>query len=187
MEGKVGWDSRHSSNNNDILFSGDITAAPKPHGATEVFYIKDVLRNENLLCMNYFNYNENIPVTAKLFVAKESISNLPSNYMVNPNNILMQTYVDIDKKQYILGLITKVDGKLRFYFSISAQGNSNSIYGGEVSDYTRRFLSASTKNTIDLEMVLKAAGALVVTESVEGCIDLSPTALTKTSILDILQ
>jgi hypothetical protein len=37
---KFGWDAMYRSGDGDIMFSGDMTSAPAPNGATELFYIK---------------------------------------------------------------------------------------------------------------------------------------------------
>jgi len=185
LVGKVGWNTGHRGQ--DILYSGDITDAPKPNGATEAMYLSKGIKDDNLLLVNYYNYLEDLPVKAKLFVAREAVTEFPEKYMVNPNHILMHTTLDIKEKNNILGLITTVDEKIRFYFSQSSVGLSNVCREDENTKHHRDFLKASTKNIIDLAEVLVQAGATVTTKNHEGCIDLSPQALTKTSILNLLQ
>ena len=38
VSGKIGWDASYRSKERDILFSGDVTDAPAPRGASELFY-----------------------------------------------------------------------------------------------------------------------------------------------------
>ena len=40
-EGKIGWNASYRSTEKSVLFSGDITSAPKPKGASEFFYFKN--------------------------------------------------------------------------------------------------------------------------------------------------
>ncbi|GAG61286.1 unnamed protein product [marine sediment metagenome] len=58
--GKLGWDAGYRSESGDILYSGDVTTAPKPDGATELFYVKKQLKDEFIFFVNYYNYDPDI-------------------------------------------------------------------------------------------------------------------------------
>ena len=83
---KFGWDARYCDEGRSILFSGDMTFAPK--GASEMYYVKKQTNGNYLLFLNYFNYNIDVPVPFKIFVAYEQAKYFGANYMVNPNNIV---------------------------------------------------------------------------------------------------
>lgn len=188
--GKFGWDSGYRSASKDVLFSGDITDAPAPNGATELFYLKKGFNEAYILMANYFNMcGSSEPVPTKILVASEKAKNFGRNYMVDPNNIVADAAIEINQKQSILGFLTTVEGVNRFYFANVGIGNSITAGVDDQCNHARRHLIASTKEMPRLEDVLQRAGATVVRERPDGddeYVDLSPQALTKTSFLDIL-
>ena len=187
-EGKVGWDALYRKN--DILFSGDITDAPKSKGgASEMFYIKSKCKPK-ILNVNYYNMSPGNTVDCKIFVAHENPTGFESNYMVDPNNILATATINITGKQNIIGLIA--DGK--FYFGNIYLGNGISIRSGKQADIAREYMISSFVNSISLKKILKDAGAIVVNSQDEAPsvsygspIDLSPTAVNKNSIIELLK
>ncbi len=185
--GKVGWDRNYTGEGKSVLFSGDMTSAPKPKGATELFYIKKGDTEPKVMYVNYFNFQANNPVNTKIIVAQEKPIHFEQNYMVNPSNILAQANINIDKQQAILGLITTVDKENRFYFDFVTMGKTVTAYN-EHSTTAREFLVNSLVNTLDFKEILKGAGAKVVSEKPEEgeFIDLSPEALDKTTIINLI-
>lgn len=105
VSGKIGWDARYRSNERNILFSGDVTDAPPPHGASELFYIKKGLSEPKILIANYFNFQADDPVDCKIITAHENPKKFGNNYMIDVNNIISAANIKISKKESILGLI----------------------------------------------------------------------------------
>lgn len=192
LEGKVGWDSNYRTAMGDVMFSGDMTDAS--HGASELFYIKKGSESHKALYVNYFNFDEGVPVPTKLLVASEKAKNFGKNYMVDPNNILATANLVIDKQQNILGLITMVDGENRFYFAQTSVGRNISSGYDAHSGKTREYMANSMINAIDFKEVLESGGAKIVTkrpvakedEEPIKYLDLSPESLDKTTIINLL-
>jgi len=187
--GKIGWDSSYRTDERDVLFSGDMTDAQKPNGATELFYIREGQDEARILMANYFNFNKGDEVNCKILVAREKPKVFDMNYMVKPSNIVASANVNINKKQNVLGLITCVDGENRVYFANVAVGNSITSSNGLQVSRTREFLVKSLINSIELSDVLTDAGATLIHEKPEEgeFIDLSPEALNKTTIIDLIK
>ncbi len=190
LSGKIGWDGGYRTGNRSVMFSGDITSAPKPKGACEMFYFDGAKEYEPaILTLNYFNFDEDIKVPMKLFVASRKTKNIRENNMVDVNDIICSSMMEIDKKQNILGLWDFTHGEGRFYFNSTAMGNSISSGNGINMTRTREFLEHKARNPIVLNHLLSIAGADVTsdkTELGEDYIDLSPEALDKTTIIDLL-
>lgn len=185
-EGKFGWDANYRSEDGDILFSGDMTDARKPKGASELFYVARQAMNSYLLLVNYYNYDSEVEVPFKIIVAKQELSKLPKNHMVNPNCVLSIAKTKINQKQKVLGIFTTTTKECRFYFAETYLGGSISSSTSEFAEHARQFLFAYYRNTINLGDVLEMAGAEMV-DSKEGCdIDLSPESLEKDRIIQIL-
>lgn len=182
--GKIGWDSNYRSAERDVLFSGDMTDAPFPQGATELFYLKKSADEPKILTLNFFNHDKGDEVDAKIIVASEKPENFGRNYMVDPNSILASANIKVMQKQSILGLITQG----RVYFSHMSLGTSISSHNDEHSTHARNFLVASLLESIDLKEILFSAGA-IVNDRKEGDedFDLSPESINKQTFLNLLR
>jgi hypothetical protein len=188
VDSKYGWDSDYRNESRTILFSGDVTDAPKPNGASELFYIKRNVNKAVLMVVNYYNHDEDSPeVPIKIFVAKEEITRIRQNYMVNPDNIVALANSTINNKQKILGLVISDQDKSKFYFSETYLGRSITSSNNEFVDNARKYLASYYSNTISLNDMLEKAGAILVKEKENADIDLSIEVLTKDSIINLLK
>jgi len=184
--GKFGWDGSYRNDEGSILFSGDITDARKPKGATELFYVKRQLKNSLILMLNYYNYDDEIVVPFKIIVAKEKVENFGENYMVNPNNIVSVVQSEISQTQKVLGLLVTTVDESRFYFAETSIGTSITSYNSEVAENSRKYLMNFYQNSIELKDILSKAGAELVDDKDKSDIDLSLESLEKDSILNLL-
>ncbi|HSH05164.1 MAG TPA: hypothetical protein VLL52_21795 [Anaerolineae bacterium] len=186
--GKIGWDADYRADDNTLLFSGDITDAPPPLGAAELFYLKDAGRPK-ILMLNYFNYDPRNTVPTKILVAHEEPETFGNNYMVDPNKIIASALVNVRQKQTILGLIATIDGQNRFYFSHMSLGRAITAAQDNANIHARQYLINALTNPLDFRHILHTAGATIVDQQpkTDNYINLAPHALTKTSFLDLLQ
>jgi len=181
---KMGWDSSYRTEGGDILFSGDVTDAPK--GASEFYFVKRQKMDANIVIANYYNYKADIPVPMKIIVAKEEAKNIKANYMVNPNNIVAVANTKIDKHQKILGLlITQTNGS-RFYFAETNLGRSITSFGSIFVKHSRQYLLDFYRNTISLNDILENLDCELVKDKNECDIDLSPENLEKDTIINLI-
>jgi hypothetical protein len=196
--GKYGWDAKYRSSSKSILFSGDMTDAPRPNGASEMFYFSSFKgMSDALISANWFNMgrSDGQVENCKLFVARENVGKnfeggrrTEGGYMVNPNNVLFSQNVTIDKKQNSIGLISNKDGETRVYFLMTSVGNSISSSVGSQSELIRDFLLKTSTNTIDLREIIELAGGTIVDERSDipedvEIIDLSLESLDKTTFV----
>ena len=184
--GKFGWDGSYRNDEGSILFSGDVTDAPRPKGATELFYMKRQLKDSLILMLNYYNYDDEINVPFKIIVAKEKVKNFSNNYMVNPNDIVSVVQSEISQRQKILGLLITTMDESRFYFVETSIGTSITARDSEVSKNSRKYLINFYQNSIELKDILSEAGAKLVDYKDKCDIDLSPESLEKDTILNLL-
>lgn len=187
LSGKVGWDSSYRTGERNVLFSGDITSAPKPNGASELFYLRKDISEPRIMTVNYYNHHKGDEVDCKILAAHEKIEKFGENYMVNVNNIVASVNIRIIKKQTVLGLLCNVGGCNRMYFSSAVIGNGITSRSNEQSDIIREYFLNSLINSIDLKTVLENAQGKVVTEKPEGkYVDLSPERLDKSTIVNLI-
>lgn len=198
--GKYGWDARYRNSGRTILFSGDMTDAQRPNGASEMFYFSSFEgMSDALITANWFNmgWKESSVENCQLFVAKEKVGKNFENgrreyggYMVDPNNIIFSQNVTIDKKQNSIGLISNKEGDTRVYFLMTSVGNSISSSAGKQSELTRDFLLKTSTNVIDMREIIELAGGFIVDErsdipedQLENIVDLSLESLDKTTFI----
>ena len=92
-----GWNASYLDGNKDIVFSGDVTDAPKPNGATELFLVKHNRKtNSFIIKLNDFTQSRN-EVPFEFIVAKCDDNNVKSNYVINPNDIIIKMNNKFDK------------------------------------------------------------------------------------------
>jgi hypothetical protein len=188
VSGKIGWDGGYKSENCDILFSGDMTDAQPPHGATELFYIKEGVSEAKILLVNYFNYLADNPVECKIMAAHETPENFCGNYMVDVSNIISTANILISKKQNVIGLIININSENRVYFANVSIGSSITSSKNANSMHVRNYLIGHTVNSISLRQILTMAGAVVVNTIPEReFINLSPELLSKETLIDLIK
>ena len=188
VNGKFGWDGQYRNRDGQILFSSDITDAP--NGATELFYVKKQDESNHLMCVNYYNYDENEKVPFKIIVASEKPSDFGEDYMVNQNNIVVNVQSEISTKQKVLGLLSVTPNGTKFYFVETALGNLISSRNNEYTEMARKYLVNYNQNSIGLKDILIEAGAHLYDSKVfmddKTYIDLSPESIEKDTILNLL-
>jgi hypothetical protein len=184
---KIGWDGSYRNQGRTALFSGDLTSAPLPNGASELFYLDEKDDSHYILFANYFNFDENIPVPFKILVAKEEpTKNFEQGYMVDPNKVLCIAKTKLDVRQKVLGLVVTTPTESKFYFNESNLGSGITSSDKEYAKHARKYLFNYSSSAISLNEVLVKAGAVLVTDKSEADIDLSPESLEKDTIINLL-
>lgn len=189
-EGKLGWDTIYRTDSRDMLFSGDITEAPEPEGASEMFYIKQSTMKVFAITVNFYNRRREASAPFSIFVAQEHVSDLNKNYMIDPNNIKCRTRTKITEKQLVLGLLTTDPTGSIVYFAETHIGNTITSDMSDHLKHTLNYLKDFYINTISLNDLLIMAGAVVTHEKsqIETCdINLSPEIVEKDTILRLFR
>jgi len=184
--GKIGWDSSYRTEDRTILFSGDMTDAGGKHGASELFYVKRQAIQEFIMFVNYYNYMPNCEVPFDIIVAKENVSDLEHNYLVNPDNVIATAETKINKKQKMLGLLVSTFNRNRFYFSEADIGKSITSGNHDYVKNSRKYLVKFNRNTINLNDILVNAGATLTQTEDECDINLAPKIIGKDTIIELI-
>jgi len=187
--GKIGWDAGYRTEDRGILFSGDMTSAPNPKGATELFKVKKQKKNRFIMFVNYFNFfdSSSPEVPFKIIVAKTDAKSFRNNYMIDPNDLVSVALSKIVEQEKILGLLVTTTNESKFYFAETYVGRSITSSGSDFAEHSRKYLFNFYENTIDLDSILEKAGAEIIRDKEdEYDIDLSPEKLEKDSILKLI-
>ncbi len=187
ITGQIGWDEDYRTEGREVMFSGDITDATGENGATELFKFSKQPKNPYIMTVNYYNYEDKSPVDFKILVADEKPSRFKSNYMVDPNNLIVTCKSKIDVKQMVLGLVIPTTNGSRFYFTETGLGNSITAKDTEYLEQAREFLVNQYNHSIELKDILKKAGAVFIDKKEDAEVNLDYEDLEKDTILDLLK
>lgn len=187
VSGKTGWDGRYR--NDDFLFSGDITSAPK--GATEAHLVRKKAKDGiYLLNLNYYNgYEGNEDVPFILFVAKEEeYKQMDKNAMMSRSNMLFwaESSISSKHKQKVIGVLKIKDGVKTFHAFELKTGKGISSRSDEKSRNTIAFYDKYLESLLDLRTLVEWAGAKLVSSPDEADIDLSMASLTKDTLMGLM-
>jgi hypothetical protein len=154
---RIGWNASYT-NSSGVIYSGDMTYA-NPN-AVETMFIPNRCPDATVM-VNQYNGN---PVSKfRFFVAQEEMdAQKMYNKMVNPDNVLVDTMVDVNnQRQKTVGLIQDNT----FYFMELHSGN-NIVSGSSRHniDFIKT-MCARTKCFVYLKDVLKKAGFEFVDEN----------------------
>lgn len=167
-----GWNAAYKNSNNSIVYSGDMTSASPE--ATELFYTSKGF-NPAIVKVNLYNGSANSKF--KFFLAKEKINSMSKNYMVNPENIIVNVDCEMDSKEKSLGVIA--DNK--FILAQFRTGKGKVAYQSVTdlyTDYALRTLDCY----LPLEKLLTDAGFTISDHKPD--VDLSE--LSKDTLINLL-
>ena len=144
-DGAIGWNSALKTEDCTILHSGDMTSAPKPHGATEAIAVKGKIgRAAITLSINNYTQN-NVPVTFDIYITHDKADNIEKSYTVNHNKIITKFSAELapGKSQQELGTLFKdSDGMFKFIIGGFATGNERVSRVSEVQNIRRQAVKA---------------------------------------------
>lgn len=202
-----GWDGAYRSNS--IYFSGDVTSAPEPKGATELFYVgRNYGHGAFLVTVNDFTtHNCDVPFEFVIAKGKDDV-HIPNDYVIDPNDILekIDMIVPKDGHQLVAGFIV-IGDNIKFYFNDFSAGSGITSRQNDVTMGAFSYLQTYSKTQVKLNdllvdcgvtisnkptrmvhLVTKVGDEIVKEEDVEVPvdIDLSPNNITKESIISLL-
>jgi len=186
---KIGWNTRYRNDGKSILFSGDLTTAPLPHGASELFYIKRRESNQFLLYCNFFNhYDEDAEIPFQIVIGKQKEEKKDHKVMIDPNGIVLRfpNLIDKNNREKVLGLVTTDKDEVSFSFFESTTGRKSISSATEHSKHLRCHILNTVHYPIPLYDLLVDAGAKFVTNPEDADINLSPMKLEKDTFLSML-
>lgn len=156
-----GWNG--SYRRDDLYFTGDVTDAPLPNGATELFYIGNNLEDQSFILTlnNYTNNREDVPF--EFVIAKVGNNHIDKNYVINPNNIVATVPLKVKntKPQMTLGLIKIMDNRIRFYFDTFDIGNSIAMSDRQYITKAYTYLDNSLNTQYNLKTFLQKCRAFI--------------------------
>lgn len=166
---QYGWNTSYRSNDSNFYFSGDVTDAPLPNGATEVFYIGKSCKDKAfLLTVNKYTGNDK-DVPFNFVIAKTNASYIEKNFIIDPNDILVtipnkfefHSNISDNARQLTLGLIKITSDYIRFYFNDFSLGTSIITSQNKVTRGAYDYLNSYADTQLMLRELLTDCAVIV--------------------------
>ena len=185
----IGWDADYKKDAK-IIFSGDITDAPYPDGASEYLYFsKDI--DFDIISIKVNNYNmclDDVPF--EIIVAKKPKEKLTSNYIVNPNDIIVRIpglLIEKNKIEASVGIVVIDEEHIKIVLSNYVTSNRITAENNKVEEALRTFIDLNSIIRCNLRYFINKVDATIVDNKNDADIDLSVENLNKNSIIDLLK
>lgn len=175
--GKIGWNAKYKQGNGELMYSGDITDAP--NGAVEYLYAKHGLKEPTLVKNNVYSGEANCDY--KIIVGKGG--NVDYKYMMNPNNLFLETKCKSVQRQSILGMLIPEKDRQCFVLLNFGAGASRVSGNSEVSNIATKALYQQWSNPFSFKMLITELGAEIEANPKKADFDLSLDKLQKDSFL----
>ena len=182
-----GWNSAYRSEERDVLFSGDMTDAPLPDGASELYYVSRECNDLFVLSLNNYTAAP-IDTPFELVVAKAKTdmkAEEMENYVLDPNQIILSIPMKMEANQNMmrLGLVKFMDDEISFIFnSFNTMNRIVSDNGNEVFENNMNYIESYKETALDLKQLLKDSEAIICNKD-EADIDLSLEVIDKSTFI----
>lgn len=187
-----GWNSSWKSCNNDTMFTGDMTDAPAPEGATEAIYVGEEAKGTcYMLNLNDYTGCQFNP-KYKLIINAPKKDIVDNNYIIDNATKMTSISMEMKGQQDCLGLLNSDEkGMKSFHFINLASAKSAITNVDEKAQNLLNYVRDNAKTQLKLNHVLELAGANIVSSKKEvpkgeSFIDLSLEALNKTTLIELI-
>ncbi len=181
IAGKIGWNAAYNQQEGQLMYSGDITSAPK--GAVEYLYANSGLAAPTLVMNNVFSGSSDCGY--KIIIGKgDAVS---YDYMMNPNNLFAEARCNSVQKQTVLGMVLPKDGKQCFVLLNFGAGHSHVSGNSEVSVMATNALYQQWYEPMSFNHLVEELGAVITSDRTEADFDFSLESLEKDSFTRIFR
>ncbi|WP_345989880.1 hypothetical protein AAEU33_19935 [Chryseobacterium sp. Chry.R1] len=179
IAGKIGWNSSYNLDDGQLMYSGDMTSAPK--GAVEYLYANNKFKTPTLVMNNVYNGDSNCGY--KIVIGQGD--KISRDYMMNPNNLFAEIKCTSVQKQTILGMFLMQEGKQCFVLLNFGAGHSHISGNSEISMMATDALYQQWNEPLSFNHVVEELGAIVTLEKKEADFDFSLETLEKDNFIKV--
>ena len=189
----VGWNSYYDDNNfsaarkQDIIFTGDMTSARPPKGATEAYYISENIIADELLQVNLNNFTDNGEVEFKFIIDSPTDDRIDREYLLDSHTTNFYMMNSIPGASMFLGMLDIKNKDKTFYFTSASMSKSIVSRYDDVSRHTLSAMRSKFESCLKVKDVLLLAGARFTKEDNESWdINLDPMQATKDTFISLM-
>ncbi|WP_299679722.1 hypothetical protein [uncultured Dokdonia sp.] len=179
--GKIGWNASYKKGKGELIYSGDITDAP--NGAVEYIYAQKGLKEPTLINSNVYDGSSNCEY--KMIIGKGD--NIDYEYMINPNNLFLETKCQSVQKQTILGILIPEKDKQCFVVLNVGAGETRVSGNSLLSHTATKALYQQWRNSISLKDIIIELGGKIVMNPKHAMYDFSLDKLQRDSFTKVFK
>lgn len=179
IAGKVGWNATYNQQEGNLMYSGDITSAPK--GAVEYLYANKGLNVPTLVQNNV--YSGTSDCSYKIVIGKGD--KVSRDYMMNPNNLFADIKCESVQQQTILGMLIPKKNKQCFVLLNFGAGHARVSGNSEISNVATKALYQQWNEPLSFDTLVRTLGAEITDYKDEADFDFSIENLEKDSFLKL--
>ena len=212
----VSWNSTYKLNNDDIVFSGDMTRPDIVNGASESIMVKSFTARTSPVLLQLTDFtNTGLTIPYDLIISYLKEDQLSKNYIVNPNNIVYKINTSLSPLGSLstIASVNKYSDELYSVVLFNyCLGRKNIASSSTLTSLLCEYFKLYYKLKLSLEKVLKDCNIQVIhsylmqqqtitetlldneivdkkmeTKIIEPDIDLSISKLTKSTFIDMLK
>ena len=183
---KIGWNSSYKTDNDSLLYSGDLTSAQ--NGAVEYFRATKEIYEPYLLLNNI--YSGEVGCEYKIIIGN-SHKKVSEKYMMDPNNLIAETRTKTIQKQMVVGMFLPnhygSDNKGAFVTLNLGAGHSRVSGSSPITVWATKALFGKWSDPMTLKNVIDHIGFDRVDTAEEADFDLSPDNLEKDTFVKLFE
>lgn len=155
---KIGWNG-YLKSDNSILFSGDMTRLVDGK-ACEAFYIENGVVDDFYMKVNlYSNRSDKKKIPFKLIIAQTD--NMSGNYIIDPNDVIYTTNLEIDKTELNLGVVSIMEDSVIVNFNQTKGINTAVSRSDDLSTAMIEIINKKALNAFSLRRLIELCGGVV--------------------------
>ena len=189
----ISWCDQFRHENNklredaELIFSGDMTSAPAPKGATECFYISDNVSADELCMIDLRNYTDNGTVDFSFIIDSPDKDLVTEDYLINSHTMNFCLKNTLKNTSMFLGFLDISKPTKTFYFTSSTMSNSIMARYDEKTSMMTSAMRTRFESCLKLNDLLKIAGAKFEKDNdSDWDINLDANQATKDTFLSLL-
>ena len=179
ISGKIGWNSAHKQADSNLMYSGDITDAPK--GAVEYMYANSGLSMTTLINNNVYSGDNNCEY--KIIIGKGDAVNY--EYMMNPNNLFAEIKCKSVQSQTVLGMLLPKGKQQCFVLLNFGAGNTRVSGNSEISNLATKALYQQWNDPLMLTEIIELLGGNIIGAKDKADYNFSLDSLEKDSFIKL--
>lgn len=179
--GSIGWNASKRTSGRNLMYSGDMTRAPGPHGASEWLYCSGLDTPYNIQINKFHSYD--FSGKFKLIFGQSKKSRIEMGYIIHPDEVIYSCGLQFpEDRQLDLGILFPDGNNICFMFGMGTTGNGRVGGWNKYSGVQQEIADKKVQTALRLRDVIRFTNS-----PEEATIDLSLSSLTKDSFLGIFK
>lgn len=189
----AGWHNQFNESNNnlrlarDLIFTGDMTNAPAPKGATEAFYVSKNIQADELCKIDINNFTQNGPIEFQFVIDSPDKERINKNYLIDSHTMNFCMKNTIEGNALVLGFLDISQQNKKFYFTSASMSDSIVSRYDEHAAAMNSAMRSKYDSCLTFNSILKSCGAVFEKdEDKDWDINLDPQQVTADVFLSLL-